>query len=81
MLKYNKNESLILHHHYHHHHHTQCIPLIKNYDQGLWREERRQFIPIKENAVKESLGLRKIFKGRENKQLLTKPTTYTHYDQ
>ena len=37
----------------HHHHHTQCIPLIENYGQGLEREERRQFIPIKESAVKE----------------------------
>ena len=34
------------------HHHTQCIPLIKNYDQGLGREERQQLIPKKESAPK-----------------------------
>ena len=56
---------------YHHQHnrHTQCIPLIENYDQSLGREERRQLIPIEENAVKESLGLKKIFKERETRNL------------
>ena len=48
-----------------HHHRTQCIPLIENYDQGLRKEERRQLIPIEESMVKESLGSRKVFKGRE----------------
>ena len=49
----------------HHRHHTQCIPLKENYGQGLEREKRRQFIPIEESAVKESLGSIRVFKGRE----------------
>lgn len=33
----------------------------KNYDQGLWKDnERRQIIPIKKDAIKESVGSRKI---------------------
>ena len=31
----------------------------------VWGEERRQLISIEESAVKESIGLRKIFKERE----------------
>ena len=50
---------LMTHHHHHHHHHTQCILPIENYGQGLGRERRRQFIPIKENAAKESLDLKR----------------------
>ena len=50
------------------HHHIQCIPLIENYVQGLGREERRHLIPVEESAVKEPIGLRKVFKE--------KPTTY-----
>ena len=38
--------------HYHHHHLTQCILFIENYGQGLGKEGRRQFMPIKESAAK-----------------------------
>ena len=41
------------------HHHTHCISIIKNYGQDLGREGRRQLIPIKESAIKESLDSRK----------------------
>ena len=44
---------------HHHLHHTQCIPFIENYGQGLGREGRRQLIPIKESAAKESPDSRK----------------------
>ena len=45
--------------------HIQCISLIKNYDQDLGKEERRQLILIEESAVKEFLGMIKVFKERE----------------
>ena len=52
--------------HNHHHHRLFYeffwILLIENYDQGLGREGRRQLIPIKESAAKESLRSRKIHK-------------------
>ena len=49
------------HHHYHHYHHypIQRIPIIKNYEQGLRRKERRQLIPMKESAANELLRLEK----------------------
>ena len=42
-----------------HHHHTQCIPPTEKYSQGLGTDGRRQLIPIKESAAKESLDSRK----------------------
>ena len=43
-----------------HYHHTQCILAIENYGQGMGREGRRQLIPIKESATKESLTRERV---------------------
>lgn len=53
------------------HHHTQCIPLIRNYDQGLGRKKCGNPYHIKENVAKESLGSRKDLRKMRYAQSLS----------
>lgn len=56
----------------HHRHHTQSV-----HDQGMGWDERRQIIPLKEDATKEFFSSRNNCKGKQSKIRQDKKTQPT----